>query len=110
MLVKTTTGLSQEPQGLHDLEDEEARLIVKGDNAFLKVVFDKPLERDEPRESVAVDVNMGEVVVGRDDKRYVRIPTRLEVHHCKSLAERLQKYQRGGGRIRGSSTGLTPST
>ncbi|BBG26204.1 hypothetical protein IC007_0709 [Sulfuracidifex tepidarius] len=73
------------------MEDEEARLIVKGDNAFLKVVFDKPLERDEPRESVAVDVNMGEVVVGRDDTHYVRIPTRLEVHHCKSSAERLQK-------------------
>ncbi|BBG26411.1 hypothetical protein IC007_0919 [Sulfuracidifex tepidarius] len=92
------------------MEDEEARLIVKGDNAFLKVVFDKPLERDEPRESVAVDVNMGEVVVGKDDKRYVRIPTRLEVHHCKSSAERLQKYQRGGGRTRGFFTGLTPST
>ncbi|QXJ32304.1 Transposase [Saccharolobus shibatae] len=71
---------------------KEARLVVKGDKAFLKVVFEKPLEKVEPRESVAVDINMGEIVVGKDDTRYVRIPTRLhEVHHLKSLAERLQK-------------------
>jgi len=33
-----------------------------------------------------------EVVVGKDDKHYVRIPTRLnEVYHWKSLAESLQR-------------------
>ncbi|BDB98527.1 RNA-guided endonuclease TnpB family protein [Saccharolobus caldissimus] len=70
----------------------EARLVVKGDKAFLKVVFEKPLEKAKPRESIAVDVNMSEIVVGKDDTHYVRIPTRLhEVHHWKSLAERLQK-------------------
>jgi hypothetical protein len=39
---------------------------------------------------------MSEIVVGKDDKNYVRIPTRLEeVHHWKSLAENLQrKYPR----------------
>jgi putative transposase len=70
----------------------EARLTVKGDKVFLKVVFEKEEESFEPKESIAVDINMAEVVVGKDDKNYVRIPTRLdEVHHWKSLAENLQK-------------------
>ena len=71
---------------------KEARLVLKDGMAFLKVVFEKPRENVEPKDSVAVDINMDEVVVGKDDKDYVRIPTRLhDVHHYKSLAERLQK-------------------
>jgi IS605 OrfB family transposase len=72
---------------------KEARLVVRDDKAFLKVVFEKPIEEKvEPKESVAVDINMSEIVVGKDDTHYVRIPTRLhEVHHWKSLAENLQK-------------------
>ena len=72
---------------------KEARLVVRDDKAFLKVVFEKPIEEKvEPKESVAVDINMSEIVVGKDDKNYVRIPTRLdEVYHWKSLAENLQK-------------------
>ncbi|ACP46592.1 conserved hypothetical protein [Sulfolobus islandicus Y.G.57.14] len=75
---------------------KEARLVVKDGKAFLKVVFEKPLEKVEVKESVAVDINMSEIVVGKDDISYVRIPTRLnEVHHWKSLAESLQrKYPR----------------
>ena len=76
---------------------KEARLVVRDDKAFLKVVFEKPIEEKvEPKESVAVDINMSEIVVGKDDTHYVRIPTRLhEVHHWKSLAENLQrKYPR----------------
>ncbi len=70
----------------------EARLVVKDGKTFLKVVFEKPFEKVEPKESIAVDINMSEIVVGKDDKHYVRIPTRLEeVHHWKSLAENLQK-------------------
>jgi hypothetical protein len=70
----------------------EARLVIRNDKAFLKVVFEKPRESVEPKESIAVDVNMSEIVVGKDDEHYVRIPTRLhEVHHWKSLAENLQK-------------------
>jgi IS605 OrfB family transposase len=70
----------------------EARLVVKGDNVFLKVVFEKKKENVELKESIAVDINMAEIVVGKDDEHYVRIPTRLEeVHHWKSLAENLQK-------------------
>jgi transposase, IS605 OrfB family, central region len=74
----------------------EARLTVKDGKAFLKVVFEKEEESVEPKESIAVDINMSEIVVGKDDKNYVRIPTRLEeVHHWKSLAENLQrKYPR----------------
>lgn len=37
---------------------KEARLVVKGDKAFLKVVFEKPLEKVEAKESITVDVNM----------------------------------------------------
>ena len=70
----------------------EARLVIKDGKAFLKVVFEKPLDNVEPKESIAVDINMAEVVVGKDDEHYVRISTRLdEVHHWKSLAENLQK-------------------
>jgi IS605 OrfB family transposase len=59
---------------------------------FLKVVFEKGEENVELKESIAVDINMNEVVVGKDDEHYVRISTRLyEVHHWKSLAENLQK-------------------
>jgi IS605 OrfB family transposase len=71
---------------------KEARLVVRNDKAFLKVVFEKEEENVEAKESIAVDINMAEVVVGKDDEHYVRISTRLdEVHHRKSLAERLQK-------------------
>jgi len=61
------------------------------------VVFEKPIEEKvEPKESIVVDINMSEIVVGKDDEHYVRIPTRLEeVRHWKSLAENLQrKYLR----------------
>ena len=44
----------------------EARLIVKGGKAFLKVVFEKGEQKVEPKSSVAVDINMAEVVVGKD--------------------------------------------
>jgi len=72
---------------------KEARLVIRDDKAFLKVVFEKPIEEKvEPKSSVAIDINMCEIVVGKDDTHYVRIPTRLEeVHHWKSLAENLQK-------------------
>jgi hypothetical protein len=75
---------------------KEARLVIKDNKAFLKVVFEKDKGEVKPKSSVAIDINMNEIVVGRDDKDYVRIPTRLsEVHHWKSLAEGLQrKYPR----------------
>jgi len=75
---------------------KEARLVIRNDKAFLKVVFEKEEENVEPKESIAVDINMSEIVVGKDDKNYVRISTRLEeVHRWKSLAENLQrKYPR----------------
>ncbi|BDC17718.1 RNA-guided endonuclease TnpB family protein [Acidianus sp. HS-5] len=71
---------------------KEARLTIRGGKAFLKVVFEKAGEKVEPNGSVAVDINMNEIVVGNDDTNYIRIPTRLqEAHHWKSLAEHLQK-------------------
>ncbi|BBG22817.1 hypothetical protein IC006_0101 [Sulfuracidifex tepidarius] len=87
------------PRNLKEYADwrmREARLVVKGDKAFLKVVFEREEEKVEVKGSIAVDVNMGEVVVGKDGTHYVRIPTRLEeAHRFKSLAERSQKkYQR----------------
>jgi len=75
-----------------DWKMKEARLLIKDSQAFLKVVFEKEPEQVLPKESVAVDINMNEIVVGKDDTRYVRIPTRLhDAHHLKSLAEVLQK-------------------
>jgi IS605 OrfB family transposase len=71
---------------------KEARLVVRDGKAFLKVTFEKPVVDVVPIGSVAVDINMNEIVVGKDDKNYVRIPTRLhEAHHWKSLAESLQR-------------------
>ena len=71
---------------------KEARLVLKDGNAFLKVVFERPRADVKPTSSVAVDINMNDIVVGKDDKDYVRMPTRLnDVHHYKSLAERLQR-------------------
>ncbi len=77
-----------------DWDLREARLVTK-DKVFLKVTFEKE-QQVQPKGSVAVDVNMGEIVVGKDDKNYVRIPTSLhEVHDFKSLAENLQRrYKR----------------
>ena len=43
----------------------EVRLVVKDGKAFLKVVFEKSEEKVEPNSSVAVDINMAEVV-GKD--------------------------------------------
>jgi putative transposase len=35
---------------------KEARLVVRGDKAFLKVVFEKPLKKIEPKSSIVVDI------------------------------------------------------
>ncbi|TRM77416.1 transposase, partial [Sulfolobus sp. A20-N-F8] len=52
----------------------------------------KEWKEPEAKDGVAIDVNMAEVVVGKDDKYYARISTRLEdAHHYKALAEGLQK-------------------
>ncbi|MEM0299960.1 RNA-guided endonuclease TnpB family protein [Saccharolobus sp.] len=75
-----------------DWELREARLVIREDKAFLKVTFEKEQVKVEPKGSVAVDVNMSEIVVGKDGSNYVRISTRLhEAHHFKSLAEALQR-------------------
>ena len=86
-------GFSRNLRDYVSWEMKGAKLVVEDGKAFLKVTFEKPREEKvEPKESVAVDINMNEIVVGKDDINYVRIPTRLyEVHHWKSLAEKLQK-------------------
>ena len=40
----------------------ESRLIVKDGKAFLKVIFEKGEEKVEPKSSVAVYINMAEIV------------------------------------------------
>ncbi|TRM75539.1 hypothetical protein DJ528_09275 [Sulfolobus sp. B5] len=71
-----------------DWEIKEARLLLKEGKAYLKVTPLKEWKVPEAKDGVAVDINMAEVVLGKDDKQYVRIPTRLEdAHHYKSLAE-----------------------
>ena len=94
--IASVGELQIHPRNLREyanLRMKEARLVVKNGKAFLKVVFEKEEEENvEPKESIAVDINMNEVVVGKDDINYIRIPTRLnEAHHWKSLAESLQK-------------------
>jgi len=43
----------------------ESRLVVKDGKAFLKVIFEKSKEKVEPKSSVAVDINVAEIV-GKD--------------------------------------------
>ncbi len=38
---------------------KEARLVIKDDKAFLKVVFEKGEEKVEPKESIDVVINEG---------------------------------------------------
>jgi IS605 OrfB family transposase len=73
---------------------KEARLVLNNGKAFLKIVFEKFAQKIEPKGSIAVDINMQNITVGKDDKNYVSIPTRInEIHRYKSLAEMLQiKY------------------
>ncbi|MDT7864991.1 MAG: RNA-guided endonuclease TnpB family protein [Thermoproteota archaeon] len=73
---------------------KEARLVFNNGKAFLKIVFEKFAQKIEPKGSIAVDINMQNITVGKDDKNYVSIPTRInEIHRYKSLAEMLQiKY------------------
>jgi IS605 OrfB family transposase len=73
---------------------KEARLVLNNGKAFLKITFEKFIQKIEPKGSIAVDINMQNITVGKDDKSYVNIPARInEIHHYKSLAENLQiKY------------------
>jgi IS605 OrfB family transposase len=71
---------------------KEARLVFNNGKAFLKIVFEKFAQKIEPKGSIAVDINMKSIIVGKDDNNYVSIPTRInEIHRYKSLAENLQR-------------------
>ncbi|WP_246263799.1 hypothetical protein [Metallosphaera tengchongensis] len=81
-----------------DWEVMEARSALRDGKAYLKVTILKDWKWPKARDSVAVDI-MAELVVGKGDEKYVKIPTRLEdAHHNKSLAESLQKYEKSGKR------------
>jgi IS605 OrfB family transposase len=73
---------------------KEARVVFRNGKAYLKITFVKFMKKIQPNGSIAVDINMKSIMVGKDDKNYVSIPTRInEIHHYKSLAENLQiKY------------------
>jgi IS605 OrfB family transposase len=71
---------------------KESRLVFRNGKAFLKIVFEEFAQKIEPKGSIAVDINMKAIVIGKDDKNYVSIPTRIsEIHHYKSLAENLHR-------------------
>jgi len=71
---------------------KESRLVFRNGKAFLKIVFEKFMQKIEPKGSIAVDINMQNITVGKDNKNYVNIPTRInEIHRYKSLAEMLQR-------------------
>jgi IS605 OrfB family transposase len=73
---------------------KESRLVFRNGKAFLKIVFEKFAQKIEPKESIAVDINMQNITVGKDENNFVKINTRInEIHHYKLLAESLQiKY------------------
>jgi putative transposase len=71
---------------------KESRLVFNNGKAFLKITFEKFMQKIEPKGSVAVDINMKTIVIGKDDSNYVKVPTRIsEIHHYKSIAEYLQR-------------------
>ena len=73
---------------------KEARQVIRNGKTFLKITFEKIAQKTEPKDSIAVDINMKTIVVGKDENNFVRINTRInEINRYKSLAERLQiKY------------------
>ncbi len=72
-------------------EIKEARLVVRDDKVFLKVVFSDYIEPAQGSDAIAVDINMDSIVVG-NDKGHVIIPTRIkDAKHFKELAENLQR-------------------
>jgi len=73
---------------------KEARQVIRNGKAFIKITFEKIIQKIDPKDSIAVDINMKTIVVGKDENNFVRIPTRInEIYQYKSLAERLQiKY------------------
>jgi Probable transposase. len=73
---------------------KEARQVIRNGKVFLKITFEKFFQKIEPKDSIAVDINMQNITVGKDENNFVRINTRInEIHRYKSLAERLQiKY------------------
>ncbi len=92
----------------------EARLVLREDKAFLKVSLLKD-EADKvkdvkAKDGIAVDINMKDIVAGKNDSNYVRLSTRIEeARHYKSLAEQLQSIVEGIKRIRGFTIGLSSS-
>ena len=73
---------------------KEARQVIRNGKVFLKITFEKFFQKIEPKDSIAVDINMQNITVGKDENNFVRINTRInEIHRYESLAERLQiKY------------------
>jgi putative transposase len=73
---------------------KESRLVFRNGKAFLKIIFEKFAQKIEPKESIAVDINMQNITVGKDENNFVKINSRInEIHHYKLLAESLQiKY------------------
>jgi len=73
-------------------EMKESRLVFRNGKVFLKITFEKLMQKIEPKGSIAVDINMKSIVIGKDNNNYVNIPTRInEIHHYKSLVEMLQR-------------------
>jgi len=73
---------------------KEARQVIRNGKAFIKITFEKFIQKIDPKDSIAVDINMKTIVVGKDENNFVKINTRInEIYHYKSLAENLQiKY------------------
>jgi len=73
---------------------KEARQVIRNGKVFLKITFEKFFQKIEPKDSIAVDINMQNITVGKDENNFVKINTSInEIHRYKSLAERLQiKY------------------
>jgi len=73
---------------------KEARQVIRNRKAFIKITFEKIAQKIKPKDSIAVDINMQNITVGKDENNYVKISTRInEIYHYKLLAERLQmKY------------------
>ena len=73
-------------------EMKESRLVFRNGKVFLKITFEKLMQKIEPKGSIAVNINMKTIVIGKDNNNYVNIPTRInEIHHYKSLVEMLQR-------------------
>ena len=54
---------------------KEARQVIRNGKAFIKITFEKFIQKIEPKDSIAVDINMQNITAGKDENNYCLLYT-----------------------------------